>query len=89
MIQSFRDAKNGSQPADHALIVVTQRGVRRMMPGRLRLAIVIANHRRDDGAISALETYDVSVERKIFAVLVMAAVADHVANIVKQRTGFE
>jgi hypothetical protein len=35
MIQGFRDAKNGSQPANHALVVVIQRSIRRVMPGRL------------------------------------------------------
>jgi hypothetical protein len=89
MIQSFRDAKNGSQPADHALIIVIQRRVRRVMPGRLRLPIVIANYRRDDGTVSALKAWNVSVERKVFAMLVMPAVANHVANIVEQCAGFQ
>src|SRR6266404_1235766 len=89
MIQSLRDAKNRSQPADHALIVVTQRSVRRVMPGRLRLPIVIANGSSDDRAVSALKAWNISVERKIFAMLMMPAVADHVANIMEQRARFQ
>ena len=89
MIQSFRDAKNRSQPADHAFIVVIQRSIRGVMPGGVRLPIVIANHRRDDGPVSTLKARNVSVERKVLAVFVMPTVADHVADIVEQRAGFE
>ena len=85
MIQSFRDAKNRSQPADH----VIQRSIRGVMPGGIRLPIVIANHRRDDGPVSTLKARNVSVERKVLAVFVMPTVADHVADIVEQRAGFE
>src|SRR6267142_3325096 len=89
MIQRFRDAQNSSQAPDHALIVVTQRGVRDVMAGRLRLAIVIANHRSHHGSVSALETRNVSIKRKILAMLVVPAMADHMADIVEQRPRFE
>jgi len=89
MIQSFRDAKNRSEPADHTLIVITQRGVRRVMPGRIGLPIVIANRSSDDGAVSPLKAWNISVECKIFAMLVVPAVADHVTNIMEQRAGFQ
>src|SRR5580765_3185327 len=80
VIERFRDPKNSSQAPDHAFIVVTQRGVRDMMSGRLRLPIVIANHCRHHGSVSAFKAGNVSVKRKIFAMLVVPAVADHVAN---------
>ena len=53
------------------------------------LAIVITNRRRDDAAIVAVEALDVAVERKIFTVFVVAAVADHVADVVKHRCRLE
>ena len=53
------------------------------------LAIVITNRCRDDAAIVSVEALDVAVERKIFAVFVVAAVADHVADIVKHRRRLE
>ena len=43
MIERFRDAKNRSQPASHALIIVIQRRIGNVMAGRLGLPIVIAD----------------------------------------------
>src|SRR5258708_34844309 len=89
VIQGFGDAQNGRQPPDRSLIVVIQRRVRNVMASRRRLPIVIADQRGHNSAVSALETRNISIERKIFAVLVMPAMADHVTGIVKQRAGFE
>src|SRR5882757_11577455 len=59
------------------------------MASRLRLAIMIANHRRHHRAISALQTWNVSVKRKILAMLVVTAMADHVADVMEQRRGLK
>src|SRR6202011_2565677 len=40
-------------------------------------------------AVAALKPWNISIEREVFAVLVVAAMADHVAGIVEQRAGFE
>ena len=53
------------------------------------LAIVITNRCRDDAAVVAVEALNIPVERKIFTVFVVAAVADHVADIVKHRCRLE
>jgi len=50
---------------------------------------MVANQRGNHSAVAALETRDVSVQRKVFAVLVVPAMADHVSGIVEQRSGFE
>src|SRR3984893_10883633 len=59
------------------------------MAGRLRLPIVIANQRGHNSAISARETRNITIERKVFAVLVVSAMADHVTGIVEQRACFQ
>src|ERR1700719_3290910 len=59
------------------------------MAGRRRLPIVIAHQRRHNSAVSALETRNTSTARKILAVLVVPAMADHLWGIVMQRAGLE
>src|SRR5258708_20954489 len=49
----------------------------------------MAEHRGHNSSISALQTRNISIERKVFAVLVVPAMADHVAGIVTQRAGLE
>jgi hypothetical protein len=84
MIERFRDAKNGRKPANHALIVVIQRSIRDVMAGGIRFPIMVTDHRGHHSTVSALQTRNVSIERKVFAMLVVAAMADHVTNIVEQ-----
>jgi len=52
-------------------------------------AIVIADDGGDDIAVAALEAGDVAVEREIFGVLVVAAMGDAMADVVKEGAGFE
>jgi hypothetical protein len=59
------------------------------MASRFGLAVVIANQRGDDRAIAAFETGDVPIQRQVFAVLVVSAMADAVTGIVEQRASFE
>ncbi len=89
MIEGFGDAKNGSQAASHALIGVIQRRIRDVMAGRIGFAIVVAHQGGNDSAVAPRETRNVAIEREVFAVFMVAAVADHVAGIVEQSAGFE
>src|ERR1700758_3884385 len=89
MIERFRDAQNGREAARDSLVTVVKGGVGRVMPGRLGLAIVIAGQRGDDGAVAPLEPGDVAVQHKVFAVLVMSTMADHVPGIMHERSCFE
>ena len=59
------------------------------MACRHRLAIVVANRCGDDAAIVSIEALDVAIEREIFAMFVMAAMADHVTDVVQHRRRFE
>jgi len=89
MVQALGDAENRSEPACDAFVGVAQRGVRGVMASRFGLAVVIANQRGDDRAIAAFETGDVPIQRQVFAVLVVSAMADAVTGIVEQRASFE
>jgi hypothetical protein len=89
MIERFGDAKNGSEAASHALVAVTQRRIRCVMAGWIGLAIVIADQRGHNGTIAARKTRNISVERQVFAVFMVAPMADHVAGIVEKRACFE
>ena len=60
-----------------------------MMPRRLRLAIVITHERGDNRAVAPFQAWNVAVQREIFPMLVMAAMAHSVANIMQQRTRFQ
>src|SRR5580704_11939191 len=53
------------------------------MAGRDGFSIVVADGGGDDAAIVAVESLDVAVEREILAMFVMAAMADHVADVVE------
>jgi len=89
MIEAFGDTENRSEAVSKAFVGITQRAVRRMITGRFCLSIVITNGGGDQIAIAASESGDVAVERQIFAVLVMPAIADRVADVMEQRGGFE
>ena len=89
MIESFRDTQNRSEAAGEALVGIAQRTVRRMIAGRFGLSIVVTDGGSDEIAIAAIESGNVSVERQVFAVLVMPAIADGVANVMQQGRGFE
>lgn len=60
-----------------------------MVGVRSGLAVVVADDGGDDATVATVEARDVAVERKIFAVLVMAAVADAVPDVVEQGSCFE
>src|ERR1700688_3938951 len=59
------------------------------MAGGLRFAVVIAHEGSDDGAIASRETGDVAVQRQILAMLVMAVMADGVADIMQKGASFQ
>ena len=60
-----------------------------MVTGGNGLSVVIADGGGDDAAVVAVEALDVPIEREIFAVFVVAAMADHVPDVVQHRGGFE
>ncbi len=55
------------------------------MSGWRRLAIVVAHECGDDGTVATFQARNVAVEREVFAVFVVPAMADHVSNVVEQR----
>lgn len=89
MIEPFGNAEERGEATGHALIGVRETGVSGVVTIRLRLTIVIADNRGDNVAIASFETRDVAVQSEIFPMLMVATVADAVAEIVKQRGGFQ
>ena len=89
VIEAFGDAEDSGQAADDALVAVIERGIGGMIGVGRGFAIVIANDGGDDVAVAAFEARDVAVECEIFGVLVVAAVGDAVANVVKERASFK
>ena len=89
MIEALGNAQDGRNPAHDALVGVVQGGVSRMVGVWGGLAIVIANDSGNDSAVAPVEPGNIAVKGEIFAVLVMAAVADAVTDVVEQGPGFE
>ena len=89
VVEPFGDSKDACETTRDAAIAVTERGVGRMMGGGLGFSVVIADKRSDEGAIAVGKARDVAVERQIFAVFVVATVADGVADVMEERSRFE
>src|SRR5579859_5055088 len=89
MVEPFGDAKNGSEAGCEALVGIIERAVSRMITGRFCFAIVVTHDGGNETAVAAIESSDVAIEGQIFAMFVMAFVADCVTNVVKQRGRFE
>jgi hypothetical protein len=89
MIEALGDAEDGSEAARDALVVVVEGGIGRVVGVGSGLAIVIANDGGDDVAVAAFQAGDVAVEGEIFSMLVVAAMGDAMADVVKERAGFE
>jgi hypothetical protein len=89
VIEAFGDAEDGGEAAGDALVIVVEGGIGGVIGVGGGLAIVIADDGGDDVAVAAFEAGDVAVEGEIFAVLVVAAMSDAMANVVKERAGFE
>lgn len=53
------------------------------------LAVVVAHDGADQIAIAAFKSRDIAVEGEVFAVLVMTAVTDTVADVMEQGARFE
>ena len=60
-----------------------------MVPVGFGLAIVIADDGGNDIAVSAFQTGNVAIQGQVFAVFVVPAVADAMAQVVKKGPGFE
>lgn len=86
MVQSFGNPQNGRKPPGNPLVVVVQRGIRRMMTRRLRFSVVISRQGRNDGPVPAFQTRYISIHHQVFAMLVMPMMTDHVPDVVQQRT---
>lgn len=89
MVESFRDAQDGSEPPRETLIGIVELTVCGMIARRLCFSVVIANRSSNEIAITPSESGDVAVERQVFSVLVMPLVTDLVADVVEKRGGFE
>jgi hypothetical protein len=89
VIEAFGDAEDGGEATRDALVIVVEGGVAGMIGVGRGFAVVIANDGGDDVAVTAFEAGDVAVEGEIFAVLVVAAMSDAMADVVKERAGFE
>jgi len=89
VVEAFGDAEDGGEAAGDALVAVVERGVGGVVGVGSGLAIVIADDGGDDVAVAAFEAGDVAVEGEIFAVLVVAAMGDAMADVMKERSGFE
>jgi hypothetical protein len=89
VIESLGNADERGEAAGDALVVIVECRVGGVMAGRLGLAIVIADNSGDKVAIAGFESGDVAIESEVFAVLVVATVADAVTDIVEERTGFQ
>src|SRR5229473_5081956 len=89
MIQAFRDSNQRSQPAREPAIAIVERSVRHMVIFRLGFAVVISDNSSGERSVAPFQTRNVAIHREIFAVLVMALVADGMYNVVQQRSCFQ
>jgi len=89
MIQRFGNSQDRGETPRNSLVAVIERGIGEVVPRGLRFSIVVAHQRGDDRAIAAFQAGNIAVEHKIFAVLVMAAMADHVPGVMHERAGFQ
>jgi hypothetical protein len=89
VIEAFGDAEDGGKAAGDALVAVVEGGVSGMIRVGSGFAIVIADDGGDNVAVTAIEAGDVAVEGEIFAVLVVAAMGDAMADVVEKSAGFE
>ena len=83
MIEAFGDADESGEAAGDALVIVVEHGIGGMMAGGFGLAVMVANDSGNDSAIPTFETGDVAIQGEVLAVLVMAAMADAMAQIVE------
>ena len=60
-----------------------------MVPVGRGFAVVVAHDGADEIAIAAFESRDIAVKSEVFAVFVMAAVADAMTDVVEKGPGFE
>src|SRR5580692_8287921 len=89
VIEAFGDAEDGGEATRDALVIVVEGGVAGVIGVGRGFAIVIANDGGDNVAVAAFEAGDVTVKGQIFAVLVVAAMSDAMADVVNERAGFE
>lgn len=89
VVEAFSDAEDGAEAAGDALVAIVEGGIGGVIGIGSGFAIVIADDGGDDVAVAAFEAGDVAVEGEIFAVLVVAAMGDAVADVVEESAGFE
>jgi len=89
VIEAFGDAEDSGEATHDAFVVVVEGGIGGVIGVGGGLAIVIANDSGDDVAVAALKGRDVAIEGEVFAMFVVAAMADAMANVMKERAGFE
>src|ERR1700758_443477 len=89
MIECLGDPKQRREAAHDALIGVVQRRISNVVAGGTGLSIVVSNQRSNDIAVASVEAGHVAVEGEIFAMLMVAAMTDHVPDVVQQSGSFE
>ena len=57
-----------------------------MVASRIRFSIVIAHQPGNDGAVPSFESWNIAIQYQVLAMLVMAAMADHVSRVVQKRS---
>jgi len=83
VIEAFGDAEDGGEAAGDALVAVVEGGIGGVIDVGSGFAIVIADDGGDDVAVATIEAGDVAVEGEIFAVFVVAAMGDAMADVVE------
>ena len=89
VVETFGDAQVRGEAADGALVVVVEDRVRRMVSIWGGLAVVVADDGGNDTSIAPIQTRNVPIKGEVLAVLVMAAMADTVTDVVEKGAGFE
>jgi hypothetical protein len=89
VVESLSDANERGEAAGDALVGIVEDGVGGMVSVGRGLAVVIAHDSANEVAIAAFKSRNIAVESEVFAVFVMATVADTVTDVVEEGSGFE
>lgn len=89
VVESLGDANERGKAACDALVGIVEDGVGGMVSVGRGLAVVVAHDGADEVAVAAFESRDIAIESEVFAVFVMATVADTVTDVMEEGAGFE
>jgi hypothetical protein len=89
VVKALGNADHSSKTARDALVIVGKPGISGMMAVGVSLAVMVAHDGSNDMTVAPFQAGDIAVEGKVLAVLVVAAMTDTMANVVKERAGFQ